>query len=297
MLVEIAPGDVIDFFITAEMEAYLTDEDIYNMRERLGLNDPVPVRYLKWLGRVVQGDLGYSFVDGKSVLEIIGVRLKNTLILMGAALSLAVIVGIILGVFTALRQYSFWDFTLSGLSFVGISLPAFIAGIIGLYIFAVKLGWFPAGGMYTAGSERTIPDLLYHLILPASTLAILHLATNMRYTRFSMLEVINQDYIITAKAKGLRERLITYRHAFRNAMLPVITIIGLSIPGLVVGAVFLETIYSWPGMGTLYLIAVSGRDYPVIMGVNLIFALIVLLANLGTDIVYSLIDPRVRFED
>jgi peptide/nickel transport system permease protein len=186
------------------------------------------------------------------------------------------------------------DFT--RLSFLGLSMPAFISGILGLYIFSVRLGWFPAGGMHTPAAQHSLRDSINHLILPATTLGIMGIAQNMRYMRFSMLEVLNQDYIVTARAKGLRPRVVNYRHALRNALLPVITVIGLSIPQLVAGAVFIETIYSWRGMGTLYLLAVSGRDYPVIMGVNLVFALIVLAANLLTDIAYSVVDPRVRYE-
>lgn len=295
-LIEIAPGDVVDYFLTPDALQYTTEADIEQLRERTGLDDPFLIRYTNWLGRVAQGDLGYSFVEGQPVDELIGEHLQNTLPLMGLAWLMGVVFGITLGVFVGLRQYSVWDFSLTGFSFLGLSMPAFIAGIIGLYVFSVRLGWFPAGGMRTAGEDRTLFDTLHHLILPATTLGLMGIATNMRYMRFSMLEVLNQDYITTARAKGLRQRLITYRHALRNALLPVITVIGLSIPQLVAGAVFIETIYSWRGMGTLYLNAVSGRDYPVIMGVNLVFALIVLAANLLTDIAYSVVDPRVRYE-
>jgi peptide/nickel transport system permease protein len=294
-LVELAPGDMADFFITDETEQYMSEADMIALRERLGLNDPAPVRYVKWLGRLAQGDLGYSFVKSRPVSELLVTRMQNTLILMGAGLFLGIVVGIPLGVFTALRQYSIADFSLTGLSFLGISMPAFIAGIIGMYIFAVKLHWFPAGGMRTPG-ENSLQDLLYHLILPASILAISYIARNMRYTRFSMLEVLNQDYVVTAKAKGLKPRVVINRHALRNALIPIITIIGLSIPSLVVGAVFLETIYTWPGMGSLYYSAIIARDFPVIIGANLIIAIMVIGANLVTDIAYGIADPRVRYD-
>lgn len=296
-LIEIAPGDVVDYFISPDMMQYTTEEDIQRLRERTGLDQPFLVRYGKWLGRLTQGDLGYSFVESQPVDELIVAHMKNTLPLMGAAWLMGVVFGISLGVFVGLRQYSFWDFSLTGLSFLGLSVPAFISGILGLYIFSVRLGWFPAGGMRTAGGDSSLGDSLYHLVLPAATLAVMDIARNMRYMRFAMLEVLNQDYITTARAKGLRPRLVHYRHAMRNALLPVITIVGLSLPQLVAGAVFIETIYSWRGMGSLYLNAVSGRDYPVIMGVNLVFAVMVLGANLLTDIAYSAVDPRVRFED
>jgi len=260
------------------------------------LNDPSPVRYFKWLGKIAQGDFGFSYVESQPVRELLFARMKNTLILMGAGLSLGIIIGIPVGVFIALRQYSFFDYTISSLSFVGLSMPAFIAGIIGMYIFAVKLRWFPAGGMYTPAVEKTLGDLLHHLFLPAFILAIMNMARNMRYTRFSMLEVLNQDYVVTATAKGMKRWVVINRHALRNALIPVITIIGLSIPNLVVGAVFLETIFTWPGMGRLYYSAIIARDYPVIMGANLIIAIFVLAANLITDVTYALVDPRVRYE-
>ena len=295
-LVEIAPGDMTGFFITDESEQYMTEEDLHALRERLGLNDPPPIRYFKWLGKIIQGDFGFSYVESTPVRELLLKRMKNTLILMGAGLTIGVIVGVPVGVFIALRQYSFLDFSISGLSFIGLSMPAFISGIIGMYIFAVKLKWFPAGGMYTPAVEKTLGDLLHHLFLPAFILAIMNMARNMRYTRFSMLEVLNQDYVVTATAKGMKRWVVINRHALRNALIPVITIIGLSIPNLVVGAVFLETIFTWPGMGKLYYTAVVARDYPVIMGANLMIAIFVLAANLITDITYALVDPRVRYE-
>lgn len=294
-LVEIAPGDMVDFFVDDETAQYMTEEDLIALRERLGLNDPAPIRYVKWMGRVVQGDFGFSYIKAVSVGELLVQRIGNSMILMGTGLILGIAVGIPLGVFTALRQYSFSDFTLSGLSFVSISMPAFISGIIGMYIFAVKLNWVPAGGMRTPG-VYTLPDLLHHLILPGLILASMQMARIMRYTRFSMLEVLNQDYVLTATAKGMKRNVVINTHALRNALLPVVTIIGLSVPQLIVGAVFLETIYTWPGMGTLYYDAVVSRDFPIIMGANLIIAVIVLVANLLTDVVYSVVDPRIRYE-
>jgi peptide/nickel transport system permease protein len=295
-LVEIAPGDMVSFFITDETEEYMTEADLEALRERLGLNDPAPVRYFKWLGKMAQGDFGYSYVESTPVRELLLMKMKNTLILMSAGLTIGVIVGVPVGIFISLRQYSFLDFSISGLSFVGLSMPAFISGIIGMYIFAIKLHWFPAGGMYTPAVEKTLGDLLHHLFLPAFILSIMNIARNMRYTRFSMLEVLNQDYVVTATAKGMKRWVVINRHALRNALIPVITIIGLSMRNLVVGAVFLETIYTWPGMGRLYYSAIVARDYPVIMGANLIIAVFVLAANLLTDIAYALVDPRVRYE-
>jgi peptide/nickel transport system permease protein len=293
-LINLAPGDPIDFFVNEEVGIFREDLDF--LEERFGLNDPVPIRYLKWIRNAVQGDLGFRFKNGDDVAEVLGERLQRTLILMGSALSVAIVGGVLLGVFIGLRQYSFWDFALTGLSFVGISMPAFIAGIFGLYIFSVQLGWFPSGGMRTIGAPSGFLDLLYHLVLPAGTLAILQFATFMRYTRFSVLEVKQADYVRTARAKGIKDRLVTWRHTVRNAILPVVTIIGLSLPALVAGALFTETIYSWPGMGQLFVEAVTVRDYPMVMGIMLVIALVVLLANLLTDFAYGLVDPRIRYE-
>jgi peptide/nickel transport system permease protein len=294
VLIDLAPGDPMDFFVNPELG--VTEENLVNLRARFGLDQPLPVRYLNWLGQTLQGDLGYRFKNGDPVSEVLVQRLQNTLLLMSAALLMGWVLGVSSGVFAGLRQYSFWDFFLTTLSFIGISMPAFIAGIFGLYIFAVKLGWFPAGGMRTIGQEPTLLDLLWHLVLPATTLALFYIATFMRYTRFSMLEVINQDYIRTARGKGLPERTVIIRHAFRNAILPIVTVTGLAVRNLVAGALFIETIYSWPGMGSLFLDAVLVRDYPMIMGVMLVVAVVVLLANLATDLTYGIVDPRIRIQ-
>ncbi len=293
-LINLAPGSVVDFYVNEEIG--ITREDLAHVEERFGLNDPIPVRYVKWLGATLRGDLGFRFKNGDDVAEVLVVRMQRTFQLMGTSLLIGAVAGITLGVFIGLRQYSVWDFTLTGLSFVGISMPAFVAGIFGLYLFSVQVNWFPSGGMGTVGQETTLWDRLYHLVLPAGTLAVFNLATYMRFTRFSMLEVKAEDYIRTAQAKGLGDRIVTWRHVFRNALLPIVTIIGLSIPQLVAGALFTETIYSWPGMGSLFVDAVAARDYPMVMGIMLVTAIVVLVANLMTDLAYAVFDPRIRYE-
>ncbi len=250
ILINAAPGDPVDFFVNEEIG--VTKDDLEFVRERFGLNDPLPIRYVKWLGQVARGDLGFRYKNGDDVAEVLFIRMQRTFLLMGAALLIGVVVGISLGIFTGLRQYSVWDFTLTGLSFVGISMPAFVAGIFGLYFFSVKLGWFPSGGMRTIGEDKSLTDLLHHLALPALTLSLAYIATFMRYTRYSILEVKSEDYVRTAHAKGMPRRIVTTRHIFRNALLPVITVVGLSLRTLVAGALFTETIYSWPGMGSLF---------------------------------------------
>ena len=293
-LVELAPGDVADYFINPE--GGTSPEALAEMRRAYGLDRSPPVRYAIWLGQVVQGDLGFSFVSGEPVIAMILRRFQNTALLMSVALVVSVVVGVGLGVFTAVRQYSFWDHALSALSFLAVSMPAFVTGILALYLFAVLLPIFPSGGIRSVGVDAGLWNRIHHLILPAGVLALGQTATFMRYTRFSVLEVLRADYVRTARGKGLTERRVTMRHGLPNALIPVITVVGLSLPVLVVGAVFTETIFSWPGMGTLYLSAVNSRDVPLVMGLNLFIAVVVLAANLLTDLTYGLVDPRIRYE-
>lgn len=294
-LIEIAPGDVADYYVSGEIE--MSAEAMQRIRERYGLDQPAPIRYINWVGSVLRGDLGYRYTDGRPVAAAIQRRLRATITLISAALVIGVVVGVPLGVFIGLRQYSFWDISLTGLSFLGISMPAFVAGILALYLFSIQLGWFPSGGMRPIGrGEVGLWTSIHHLILPSLVLSLNYVATYMRYMRFSMLEVIHSDYVRTARGKGISNARVTWRHTVPNAILPVITIIGVSVPNLVVGAVFTETIFSWPGMGTLYLDAVRGRDVPLLMGMNLVIAVAVLGANLLTDIVYALVDPRIRYD-
>ena len=293
-LIEIAPGDISDYFITSETQ--MTPEALEQLRQRFGLDQPAPVRYFNWVSNILQGELGYRYTDGRPVGEVISRRLSATATLTLTALAIGILVGIPLGVYVGLRQYSKADFILTGFSFFGISMPAFVTGILLLFVFSIQLGWFPTGGMRPVDRTPTFWDSLHYLVLPSLVLSLNYVATYMRYTRFSMLEIVNSDYVRTARAKGLRNRRVNWRHIVPNALLPVITVIGLSIPNLVVGAVFTETIFSWPGMGTLYLEAVLGRDVPLLMSMNLVIAVVVLGANLLTDLSYAFIDPRIRYE-
>lgn len=294
LFITVAPGDPLAAYINPE--SGMSQEAIDQLRARFGLDQPLHIRYVNWLRQVVDGNLGYRTKTFEPVTDVIQRRLGASLILMASGFSLGVLVGIPLGILSAVRQYSIVDFALTGIAFAGVSIPSFFAALLALYIFSVRLSLFPVGGMRTVGGESSILDLLYHLVLPAVVLGFAYTAIMLRYTRTSMLEVINSDYIRTARAKGLRERTVITRHAFRNALIPIITVIGLSMPQLIAGAVFTETVFGWPGMGTLFVDAVTSRDFPLIMGMMLIIAVVVLIVNLVTDIAYVFINPKIRYE-
>lgn len=290
---QLVPGDPVSAYLKPELGA--SEEMREAMRKRLGLDQPAPVRYVRWLGQTLQGNLGYRIVGGQPVNATLARALRASVLLMGAALIIGCLIGIPLGIFSALRQYSNADFILVGLAFLGVSSPSFLLGLGGLYVFGLKLRLFPIGGMFSVHGDSNVWDVLHHLALPAMILGFAYIAILMRYTRSSMLEVVRQAYVTTARAKGLREYSVVLRHAFRNALLPVITIIGLALPEMVGGAVITETVFTWPGMGSLLIDAVNGRDYPLIMGISLAVAFSVLLSNLITDVVYAWADPRIRY--
>lgn len=296
---ELAPGDAVSAMLM-EAGGGTLDIDTEALRAQYGLDDPAPLRYARWLGEIVQGNMGIRVRSGVPVAEEIGRRLPTTLQLMLAAVVLSIVIGMPLGVYTALRQYSLADYSLTGFVFMGISVPGFFAAIAAVYLFAVRFGWFPTSGYSTPGAEMgafaRLLDILHHMALPALVLAVESSASIMRYTRASMLDVIRQDYITTARSKGLPPILVTTRHALRNALLPVITIIGLRLPSLFGGAIVIETIFNWPGMGRLYLEGVTTRDYNLIMGMVLISALVIVVSNLITDLTYAVADPRVRYD-
>lgn len=291
-MLQFTPGDPLDAYIPPDQ--VLTTQQRDSIKQQLGLDQPKPVQYLKWLGRAAQGDLGYRIKNGEPVGTEIARRLPPTLLLMGAGMGVGVVLGVLFGVVAAVKRYTMLDNVLTLLAFLGISTPAFLAGLLGLYVFALKLKWFPAGGYQTPG-DGSVGDILSHLILPAVILSLLYIAILMRYTRSSMLEVIDQDYVRTARAKGITSFRVVGKHVLRNALIPVVTVIGANVANLIGGAVFLESIFSWPGTGQLYLDAIDARDYPMIMGTTLVLAAVILLANLITDLLYGLIDPRIRY--
>jgi len=291
------PGDPVE--IIASTQPDLEPEDIARLRRYYGLDDPVGVRYIKWVRTVVKGDLGISRTYGQPVTRLIRQRLGNTLQLLTAAFLIAFTLGVSVGVYSALHQYSAVDYLATLLSFAGLAMPVFWLGILVILLFAVWVPVFPAGGMMTPGVEAgwpTVADRLRHLVLPTGVLAAAGMASWVRYSRSAMLEVVRQDYIRTARSKGLPESQVTRRHALRNALIPIVTLLALSIPAVLDGAVVTETIFSWPGMGLLLFQAVLGHDHAVAMAVLMFLAVATLLANLLADVAYALVDPRIRYE-
>jgi peptide/nickel transport system permease protein len=291
------PGDPVELIAASNPE--IRPEDVKALRQYYGLDDPIYVRYVKWLRSTLRGDLGYSRTYGTPVVKILGERLRNTLWLVGAALVVAFVVGVVAGIYSALHQYSVADYVVTVLAFAGHSVPVFWQGIVFILLFAVWWPILPAGGMLTPGVPPGWPafvDRLWHLVLPVVVLATFNTAVWARYMRSSMLEVVRQDYIRTARAKGSPERLVIQRHALRNALIPIITLVALSIPGTLNGAVLTETVFSWPGMGLLLFQAVLGHDYNVAMAVLLFAALMTVVFNLLADVAYAMADPRIRYD-
>ncbi|MDF2759930.1 MAG: Binding-protein-dependent transport system inner rane component, partial [Thermomicrobiales bacterium] len=282
------------------METALSREDIARLRAYYGLDQPVYVQYLNWLGNLARGDWGTSYVAHKPVLDLILQRLPNTLMLVAAAYTLILTVSIVLGIYTAIRQYSWVDHLVTGLAFVGISIPSFWLGLILLVVFAVGtrnlgLPYFPAGGMYDLSVGPTVPQVLWHLVLPAVTLATVVTANYIRYIRASMLEVLHNDYVRTARAKGLHNGVILRRHAFRNAAIPLVTLIGLDLPRFLSGSLVVEAIFAWPGLGRLFWEHAERTDIPVLMAIMMLTAAMVVFFNLLADVAYAFLDPRIRY--
>lgn len=306
-LLVLTPGDPVELLATSLPD--VQPEDIARLRQYYGLDDPLFIRYFKWLRAVLSGDLGYSRTYAQPVAKLIGARLKNTLTLLTAAFLIALTLGVAVGIYSALHQYSATDYAVTVLSFAGLAMPVFWQGIVFILIFAIWAPWarvpglawlkFPAGGMMTpgvAGGMALVVDRIYHLFLPTLVLATHGMASWTRYTRSSMLEVIRQDYVRTARAKGNPERVVINKHAMRNALIPLITLVALSIPGILNGAVLTETVFSWPGMGLLLFQAVLGHDHNVAMAVLLFLALMTIFFNLIADVAYAVVDPRIRYD-
>ena len=290
LIMALIPGDPA----TAILGNFATPENVARLNAQLGLDKPLPQQYLIWLGNMLQGDLGRSFALNRPVLDEVLERFSATLILAGAALVLCSIFGLLAGIVSAVRQFGWTDRIVTFFVLVGISTPSFFLGLLLILFFAVKLRWFPASGMYAIYGGGDLPDLLYHLVLPAITLAAVATGVIARLTRTAMLEVLRQDYIRTARAKGLSERRVIYRHAFRAALVSVIPVIGIQAGFVLGGAVYIETVFQWPGIGAMLVNAISTRDILLVQGGVLIVAASYVLFNLLADVLQSMLDPRLR---
>ena len=272
-----------------------TEADRLRLEHAFGLDQPLPLQYLNWLGSFLRLDWGYSFASHQPVLMLIGERLPNTLYLMGTVFVVVLLVAIPVGVLTAVKQYSWFDHIVTGTIFTFLSTPTFWLGLLLIIVFGLQLRWLPLGGMQTLGASFDVGHRLRHLILPVATIALVQMGSHVRFLRASMLETIGQDYMRTARAKGLAERIVIMRHALKNAAIPLVTIIALDMPELFVGALVTEQIFGWPGMGRLFWDAATRSDYPVLQGILAVSSSLIVLANLFADVMYGWLDPRIRF--
>ncbi len=292
VLMQMLPGGPLAAY---ENNPEISQDDIQRLRHEMGLDRPIPVQYWAWLKNFVRGDWGYSFVTKRPVLQEIWDRLPNTLYLTGFSLIVALIIAIPAGIISATRQYSIFDHITTTLTYIGRSMPVYYSGLLLIIIFSIWLRWLPSGGMHTLGKDFSIIDSLRHLFLPVLSLSTLIAAKYVRFLRTSMLEVIHQDYIRTAAAKGLRNRIIIFKHAFRNAAIPLVTVVAIDLPVLFAGALFTETVYSWPGMGRLFVDSATRFDYSIVMGIVAAIAFLVVLSNLIADVIYGILDPRITY--
>lgn len=289
LIIYMAPGDPVNSYISADM----TPEDINNIRENLGLNKPIYIQYIIWLKNILLGDFGYSLVDFRPVGQEILTRIPATFLLMGSSLLLSMVIGISLGLISAYYKDTIIDKTISIISYIGISTPVFWFALVLIIIFSVKLGILPSVGMRTPGNSSII-DVLKHLIMPTIVLSYGNASVISRYIRNNAIQEISKDYVKTAKAKGLKSYTIYKKHILRNILLPIITILGMSIPNLIGGAFITETVFGWPGMGRMGINAINSLDYPIIMAITIISSILLILGNLLSDILYSIADPRIK---
>ncbi|MBN1284022.1 MAG: ABC transporter permease [Anaerolineae bacterium] len=299
LIIKAAPGDPLMVYIDPNKPPP-SAEDLARLRAELGLDQPLHIQYLRWLGDVVlKGNLGFSLSARRPVVDEIGARLPNTILLGGVALVVALVIAAPVGIATAVYRYSFFDYIITTLSFIGISMPGFFLALLLMQVFAVNLRWLPTTGMRDVRRDyegfQAVLDVSRHLVLPVVALSTASLARWVRYQRSSVLDVLSQDYIRTARAKGAREGRVLRVHALRNALIPMVTLVGLSIPQIVSGSFITEFVFGWPGMGLLGVNAALKRDFPVIMGVTMLSAIFIVLGNFLADIMYHWVDPRIRY--
>lgn len=292
-LINLAPGGPLSV-LAASGEMSLSDLEA--LKISMGLDKPIVIRYFIWLGDLLHGDFGISYRTSQEVSLMISQRIMPSLMLTGTGILAAMLVGVPMGIISAYKPNSVWDHISTFISFIGASVPNFFLSLLLIYVLAVKLKWFPTSGMQSSGMSGNLLDLLHHLALPAFVCGIQPIGNYIKQTRSSVLEVLNEEYIKTARSKGLTNVVIVLKHAFRNALIPIVTTISLSIPFLIGGAVVTEQIFAWPGIGSLMITAITSRDYPVIMGVAVLICGVVLVANLILDLIYAALDPRIKFK-
>lgn len=293
-ILNLAPGTPLDAMLA---DPGITPAELERKRISLGLNQPVYIQYFNWLKMLLQGDMGFSYSTQRPVAAMIIERLPATASLAGTSIVLSLFVAIPLGIFAASKPNSRRDYISGGVSLLMMATPNFFVGLVFIYFFAIVLKWLPSGGMYSsAGGDKTMMDLARHMVMPCLVLSFQQIGNWVRHMRSGMLEVMQEDYIRTARSKGLRRWNVILKHGLKNALIPVITVVGMSIPSLVGGAVVTEQVFGWPGIGTLMVTAIQARDYPVIMGITVMIAAAVLLANILTDLAYGLLDPRISYK-
>jgi peptide/nickel transport system permease protein len=299
-MVRAAPGGPLT---AARRNPNITEEQLQKLEHQLGLDRPLPVQYADWVVNMFRGDMGQSIKFHRPVSEMIAERIPNTLLLVGLSFLVTLLIALPVGILSARKPYSLFDYVATTITFMGQSLPVYWLGLGLILIFYVTFKnpingnpLFPGGGMNTIGKEGDLLDTLWHLVLPVTALSLGWAAWYSRFLRSSMLDVLHEDYVRTARAKGVIERLVYYKHALRNAILPLVTLIALDLPTLFAGALFVETIFSWPGMGRLFWDAARGRDYPVLLGVVMITAVLIIVCNIIADLAYGFLDPQVKYE-
>jgi peptide/nickel transport system permease protein len=299
LLLYLMPGDPL--YSMLQDVHLVRAEDYQRLRALYGLDDPVYIQYWKWLWQMLQLNPGYSREFGQPVFDVIAPTLKNTLVLTLSAVVIGKILAVLFGIVSAVKQYSIWDYALTVFTFVGYSIPAFWLALMMIIVFAVKLGWLPTSGMISPevarGTWAAVIDQTKHMILPVIVLSISEIIQVQRYMRSSLLEVLRQDYLTTARAKGLGERTVIGRHALKNALIPVVTVIAISMPRVIGGSTVVETVFGYPGMGRLLYTSIMGNDFVVAMTVVMIIAVMVVLFNLLADILYGWLDPRIRYQN
>lgn len=292
MVLNLAPGGPLSQYA---LTPGMTKETLDRIAEQMGLNRPLPVQYADWLWHLVQGDWGKSYRDGRPVLAIINGHLFATLLLMGSSTLLSVVIGTWIGIRSAVWQGSAFDYVATVAAMIALSIPTFWFGLVSIFVFSLWLGWLPAGNMYTVG-DGSVSDIAIHLIMPSFVLALVNVAIWSRYMRSATLDVISQDFVRTAQAKGLAPRRVLMKHIVGNAMVPMITLAGMQLPTLLGGALVTETVFTWPGMGRLFLDSLGYQDYPVVMGLLMFSAILVLIGNLLADLLVAFVDPRIRLD-